>query len=71
MAIALHFLFSLLLTRIAVLVVERNWCSQDTFHVGAQVELGVIYVAVELHVIFSENIVERKEVHNEQKGNKR
>lgn len=54
-----------------MLVVERNWCRKDTSHVGAQVELGVIYVAVELHVIFSENIVERKEVHDEQKGNKR
>lgn len=34
-----------------MLVVERDWCSRDTFHVGAQVELGVIYVAVELPVI--------------------
>lgn len=51
-------------------MVERDWCSRDTFHVGAQVELGVIYVAVELPVICLKNITERKEVAYEQKGNK-
>lgn len=37
-------------TEMAVLAVERDCCSKDTFHVGAKVEMVVIHVAVELHV---------------------
>lgn len=49
-------LFSLMFsTRMAGLVVERDRCSRDTFHICAQVELGVIYLALELHDICLEN----------------